>query len=254
MTWTTVEDGWWSFTDQRTPWIIRTSPDRPEKGIFLGRRHSHSDSGPLVQLLPSASAGHGVGHSVQATASRCFPPLLEAYVRSGTLITVLPQDDEHNFGVSITHQVLISDENKLVLETVVAIQTSFLDSHPTIDLVANNIDGEVHGLLATAGRNHPVTLQHVREQAQHPPAGSRFVRSAHVGSAYLLLPPSDRAVASVQPTATDAVCYRLLSEFMEKGVIRKARFWTCVWATTPELAQLQQAYDELVQQPLPLAP
>jgi hypothetical protein len=189
-----------------------------------------------------------------ASPIRCFPPLLEAYVRSGTLIAVLPQADEHNFGVNITHQVLVADQDKLVLETVVAIQTSFLDSHPTIDLVANGIDGEVHGLLATSGRNHPVTLQHLREQTQHPPTGSRFIRSAHVGSAFLLLPPSDRAVASIQPAAADTVCYRLLSEFMEKGVIRKARFWTCVWANTPDLAQLQQAYDELVQQPLPLSP
>jgi hypothetical protein len=197
---------------------------------------------------------NGIRLLTTGAAERYFAPLSEAYVRSGTLISTLPQDKDHAFGIGITQMVLVADEHKLVLETVVAVQTSFLDAHPTIDLVACGVDGEVHGLVERPSDSNPVSLQRVITQAQHPPAATRFIRSAHVGSAYLLLSPADRAAASRQADQADWTSYRLLSEFMEKGVIRKARFWTCVWAATPDLSHLQEAYNELIQQPLPLTP
>ena len=72
---------------------------------------------------------------VAATDDGQFPSLGEQFVRSDELHLSYPQGD-HLFGVRLALQPIDSDADRLVLEVTIAIQTSLLDTHPTLDLVA----------------------------------------------------------------------------------------------------------------------
>lgn len=234
--------------DASTPWTFRLQPERPEFGVYVGRRHSHSEAGPLFRILPPASnAPAGL------ETAALFPALEEVYTRGSSLIYSLPQDSIHHFGLSVHHRVVMANDSSIVFETVLSVQTSLLDSHPMIDLLCCNVDGEIHGIAEQLSMENPILPLKLSSDIRHPPIATRFVRSAHLGSALLIVPPTDRATAIKLDSDNDSARYRLLAEFMEKGVIRKSRFWACLWTSPPHPDAIEKLYHSLLEEPLPLA-
>ena len=63
-----------------------------------------------------------------------------------------------------------------------------------------------------------------------------------------------RAARMEHPLAPNSIRYRMLAEFLEKGVIRKSRFWTTRWSDEPSESRLLDTYRVLMNEPLPLTP
>ncbi len=247
MSWKSDADQWWEFMDASTPWTFRLQPERPEFGVLVGRSHSHSDAGPLFRILPPACDA-----PANQSSAPLFPALEEVYTRGPSLIYTLPQDSIHHFGLSVHHRVVQASDSSIVVETVLSVQTDLLDSHPTIDLLCCNVDGEVHGITEQISNQNPILPLKFSSDIHHPPIATRFIRSAHLGSALIIVPPTDRATAIIVESESGSARYRLLAEFMEKGVIRKSRFWTCLWTSPPQTESIEKLYHSLLDEPLPL--
>lgn len=264
MTWITDASGWARFSDDRSPWRVRTAPDRPEAGLLFYRADAPEPGGDalgLPRLLPPGD--------------HPFPPLAESYVRGNDLVASLPQTSATEFGLEICHRVIRSDSELIAIETIVAVQTDLLDSHPTIDLVCDATGRAIDDLIAPRGDARDGLLDSPSDAGRStsvPPAATYFAEPRSSGSSVaspgasgatvVWLPPSDRAAAAdlsaassgATESAGGATRYRLLAEFLEKGVIRKARFWTARFAAPPSDQDIAQLYAQWMQIPLPLTP
>lgn len=201
----------------------------------------------LLRLLPSDS--------------QSLPPLDECYVRVDDLICRYPQSSDTQFGMDVCHRVIGTDGGTIVIETICAVQTSLLDSHPTFDISASATTSEAvaaaNGLISNSKHpGNPVSLD-LPGSSSLPDAITRLgqLESANA-DVYLMLPPSDRSVAAViaPPENGQAFRYRLLADFLEKGVIRKARFWTVIFNQSASESTLAECYQQLLGEPLPLTP
>lgn len=255
MTWTTDASGWARFSDDRSPWRVRTAPARPESGLLFYRsdaREPSEDALGLPRLLPPGD--------------QPFPPLAESYSRGNDLIANLPQPVTSpprgsqptgpEFGLELCHRVVRSTPELMVIETIVAVQTSLLDSHPTVDLACDGLGRSVPDLAAALGDSRDWLIHsHVDadRRTTAPPSATCFPGSGDTDTTVVLLPPSDRAAAADQ-SPPGSVRYRLLAEFLEKGVIRKARFWTVRSLAPPSDRSIAELYAQLLHIPLPLTP
>ena len=178
-----------------------------------------------------------------------LPALKDSFLRGSDLHLHLPQDDlpaqAGSFAAASTQlgatqadmtqagleavlSVLRSDEDVLVLEATLGLQTQWLDVHPAVRVT---LPGVGNAVMIERGSSLVV-------QSQDPAA-----------SLVVLIDERDRW--SVAPTATDGV--RFFGDFMEKGVIRKVQPWF-VWSRrSVDEAFLETLLDSLGSRPLPLA-
>lgn len=245
MTWITDASGFARFSDDRSPWRVRTAPDRPETGLLFYRTDAPEPDGErtgLPRLLPPGD--------------HPFPPLGESYVRGNDLLASLPQTPAVEFGLELCHRVIRATSEMMVIETIVAVQTNLLDSHPTVDLACDAAGRSVVDLAAALGDARQWLIHShgdAGRSTKQPPPATCFTDSGNTDTTVVLLPPSDRAAAAdISPVGRDAIRYRLLAEFLEKGVIRKARFWTGRFLAPPSDQAVAQLYAELMHTPLPL--
>lgn len=267
MSWTIKESGKAVYASSSGDWTICCDTADPQAGIGVSREGAVSgeaDRDPAesaIRLLPSEG--------------QAFPALEETYVRGNDLVCRYPQRDDDLFGLEVCYRVIPLETSGLAIETICSIQTTLLDCHPTCDVASGLqvlVDDSLlndSALLAGLAQGSQVTGHEVVGQAvslaygnspSTPPAITRLkwqVSDNEIdGEIHLILPPSDRAAAAViDPVANDeTIRYRLLAEFLEKGVIRKARVWTVLWKTIPNVQQVQHGYQQLMKEPLPLTP
>lgn len=172
-----------------------------------------------------------------ASQQQSMPPLDEQFVRGSELHLWYPQTDGQ-YGLRLQIQPIASSPTRLVLQITAAIQTSFLDTHPTLDI----------GLLSDE------FVFHSASNVDGP-----AITSANAGntSVAVLLGPHDSPFTSVKnhPPAGDAESRLVMfGEFLEKGVIRKARPWFVIDRSGQQLSEeeLQTHWTQLSQSPLPL--
>ncbi len=236
------------FTDNRHGWRVRSRMDRPELGLEFAAPGADFTDHPRLRLTPPRDRVEpGLFDQLSTPA---FPAMTENYFRGDDAISMMPQDATSSFGLVVTQRVSFCEANFCALETIIAVQTSLLDSLPTIDLISD-FGGQPLDMVQASGEAGPFS-----EDAVLPAAlelGAAPARSG-VGSTVLMLPPSDRAAASEMEPAAAHLHIRLLAEFLEKGVIRKARFWTVRWAEQPAESEVAQLYQRLLCEPLPLTP
>ncbi|MEM9365240.1 MAG: hypothetical protein AAGD07_04530 [Planctomycetota bacterium] len=143
-----------------------------------------------------------------------------------------PQSHEANgsgtFGVNLVVSHLSSEANAVVIELILSVQTSLLDSEPTLDFQLRS--------------DVPVTAR-----------ANNAIHTAVIGSQRwsILLGPHDAPFTSNHSTSHD-LRLRLFGEFMEKGVIRKARPWLVVQSTGDTATDLDEILQRLTESPLPL--
>ena len=129
-----------------------------------------------------------------------------------------------------------------VLEATLSIHTSLLDTHPTIDL---DIDTKLCGRLDATGDGVVARVHDATTGAE----SSGCAAVTHGTSASVLLGQHDYPFTT-DHSAADKISLRLFGEFLEKGVIRKARPWIVLGSMTE--AQAAELWTSLAGTPLPL--
>ncbi len=168
-----------------------------------------------------------------------LPPLLEQYVRSDQLHLSFPQCDGCQFGFRLAVRPVFLDDlqpgpTRAIFEFQVSIETTLLDSHPTLDLV-----------IPGSGHAESLSVDGI-EQAAHRVAGQNFRAAA-------LLSPQDAPFTTVDSQG-EGLRLRLFGGFLEKGVIRRARPWLLIDRSGEAFGDdaVRSAWAALASSPLPL--
>ncbi|MGI9469101.1 MAG: hypothetical protein ACR2OA_18425 [Rubripirellula sp.] len=173
---------------------------------------------------------------------RTLPAADEQFVRGRCWNVNYPQA-EHRHALRIAFEPIETTAESLLLEATISIQTDLLDSHPKIDVQSDSRSIKTLGIPGAS---------------QHPASQS--------GSAAVTIAKSDTSCVAIflgthdSPFTTDlstpdSLQLRLFGEFLEKGVIRKARPWILISRAKqePSDAELQAIWQRLASRPLPLA-
>lgn len=196
----------------------------------------------LGETDPNSSA-NPLRLNLESTDGRGLPPVAESFVRGSQWHLSMPEDvgwaesaGVDPFSLSMVIRVVESSAQRWVAELTLAIQTSRLDTHPNLDLhcpgqtdrAESSIDGE-------------------------PAVVTKTVRSPDSGQIAVLLDHHDAPFTS--HCSGDHECrLRFFGEFLEKGVIRKARPWLVFSTSANPLTPSD--LDELLRRqaatPLPL--
>ena len=213
-----VEQSRWSFDLRGGPSGIALL-DRDQPGV-----ESSQDSGRLVSLLP-------VDQDV-------LPQVSEQFVRGDELHVTYPQG-AGIFELKIALRPIESTANRLVLQATIAIQTDRLDTHPQIDVVALGRAIAFHKPADPAASDRCSAPISVATDADHA-----------VG---ILLGQQDSPFTT-NHSSDSRLALRLFGDFLEKGVIRKARPWIVISRNTdpPSMSDLEARWRELCASPLPL--
>ncbi|QDV46472.1 hypothetical protein Enr13x_63810 [Stieleria neptunia] len=172
--------------------------------------------------------------------NQTLPRLDEQFVRGDELHLSFPQSDDRQFGFRLVVRPVewdgfAVDRNHACFELLVSIQTTLLDAHPSLDLVLPAREGaRVERVAASGCRVH------------HADDGD--------SAAAVLLGPQD--VGGSGPIDPDrAQRVTLFGDFLEKGVIRRARPWLIVNRSgrVIEAKWIGAAIDALTGSPLPLS-
>ncbi|MCC9657238.1 hypothetical protein [Rhodopirellula halodulae] len=168
-----------------------------------------------------------------------LPIATEQSIRGDVWNVTLPQAAECQYSLKLAVRVIEASETRLVIEPTLSIQTLLLDTHPTLDLTALGDCGVIFDEGDTLGDGSPPI--------------STVSLSGETGSIAVLLAPTDA------PFTTDLrheghLQLRLFGEFLEKGVIRKARPWIILDRTEQGIseADLKGYLKRLCETPLPL--
>lgn len=190
--------------------------------------------------LVSASARIGVpGYEL--------PPGSESYIRGDGLHISFPLSESNPIGLELVLMAIEADQQMFVVESVIGIHTSLLDSHPDLNLEV----GAGHPGFPIWGR---VGWQHfaddgdwvwMRAAARNPGEGPAVATS-------ILCDHRDfSSLAPAKSEPSNAV--QFFGDFLEKGVIRKVQPWW-IWSNGP-LAdrKASQIGRYLSVRPLPLS-
>ena len=171
-----------------------------------------------------------------------LPAAGEQFVRGDQLHVTYPQGDGI-YELRIAYRPIQSSDSRLVLETTIAVQTDRLDTHPKIDIdvLCRSIDSLVPSDLSGD------------DEVETTGSAPISVASSETHSVCVLLGPHDSPFTTNH--STDSLLrLRLFGDFLEKGVIRKARPWIAISrsGTPPTEAELEKWWRSLCESPLPL--
>jgi hypothetical protein len=167
-----------------------------------------------------------------------LPPIAEQFVRGDELHLSFPQGDAL-YGLRLAIQPVRSINEYLVIETTISIQTSLLDTHPKLDIAVagDQVRTMNPGDLPTESGSPPVSIA-----------------STPAATVAVLLGPHD-APFTTNRSVSDGVHLRLFGDFLEKGVIRKARPWFVIdRGRKISDSTIRGIWERLSASPLPLTP
>jgi len=165
----------------------------------------------------------------------------EAYVRENDLIVRYEQSGDDLFTFQLNWRVLPTDVlSALAIELWISVQTTLLDTHPKIDVRSR----------AAGAMWHDLTLNDLSIEKSDTTAIGLF-KKAGVTS-MLMIHPSDAHQSKRVRDRSEDFTVRMFGEFMEKGVIRRARL--CFFSVPGELSRhtMINQYRAFIDSPLPL--
>lgn len=172
-----------------------------------------------------------------------LPSAGEQYVRGNQWHVNYSQGDG-SYALRLAFKPIETSKDLIVLEATISLQTDLLDTHPMVDIQAacRSIDSFVPAALSSTA------------EAENVGPTPVFVASSddhHVG---VLLGPHDGPFTTNH--STDSLLrLRLFGDFLEKGVIRKARPWIVIDRSgKPSQTQFEVWRNQLSDSPLPLTP
>ena len=167
-----------------------------------------------------------------------LPRVAEQFVRGDQLHLSFPQADLP-YGLRLAMEPVFSEREYLVIEATISIQTSLLDTHPKLDIAV------------AADQTRTPRVNGFSAQGGSPPIS---VASTAAATVAVLLGPHD-APFTTNRSSSGVVNLRLFGDFLEKGVIRKARPWFVVdRGRKISDATIRGIWERLSASPLPLTP
>jgi len=165
-----------------------------------------------------------VGASAKiAVPGFALPPCSECYIRGDALHISFPLSQANPIALELVMTAIEADQQMLVVESVIGIHTSLLDSHPNLQLEV----GSGHPGFPRWGR--------VGWEQTHDESNSIWLRAAERSplegpgvSTSLLCDRRDLSSLS-SITGNHVTGVRFFGDFLEKGVIRKVQPWW-VWS------------------------
>ncbi len=173
-----------------------------------------------------------------------LPVAGEQFVRGDQWHVNFPQGDS-SYALRLALQPIETAGDLLVLEATISIQTDLLDTHPKIDL--DVLCQSIHSFVPTDESGD----DEVDDAGSAPISLATSARH----STSILLGPHDSPFTTNH--STDSLLrLRLFGDFLEKGVIRKARPWIVIDRSgkPPTEARLEAWWRQLCRSPLPLTP
>jgi hypothetical protein len=208
----------------------RVDVSRPDAGL----RSTALDDGYTPCLLfctRRANKSTSTSNSGQGCPSKVWPlTVADAYIRGNDLVASYGSNDEWPYSPQIYWQArtLESIQGTLAsLSLLVSVQTHLLDTHPRIEVASQVPSGDT--LFITIGENGVAGIEPVKQDATIVPHGAMCCvlwRLPAAPASYVeVVSTSDvRAVEFVPgPRGGWLARWQLFAEFLEKGVIRRAR-------------------------------
>ena len=209
---------------EKDHWHVELDPRDPKAGLKI--RHASKQLGHFLRVAPKPS------HSFN---------IQEAYVRQNDLIVRYEQSGDDLYTVQLNWRKLdCAIPNALALELWISVQTTLLDTHPTIEVCSSTPDAQWHGL----------TLNDLSIETSDTVVIG-LVKTSGV-TAMVMIESSDALQANRILGRSNDFTWKILGEFMEKGVIRRARLR--IFAVAGEFARskIAKQYRLFTDSPLPL--
>ncbi len=191
-----------------------------------------------------------------------LPAADEQFVRGRCWNVNYPQAD-HRLALRIAFEPIETTADSILLEATISIQTDLLDSHPKIDIQSDA--KSIETLNVPGASQHPASQPGASQHPASQPGASQHPASQS-GAAAVTIAKSDSTFVAIflgthdSPFTTElstpeSLQLRLFGEFLEKGVIRKARPWILISRAKqePSESELQAIWQRLAGRPLPLA-
>lgn len=203
----------------------------------LGRGRWADQNGNWSFDLHGGATGLSIGNRVnlRPVDNDTLPVAEEQYIRGDRWHVNFPQGDE-SFALRLGLEVVDSRPGCCVIECCIAIQTDRLDLHPRLDIVVDLADGSsINTLDPVAGEEGSAAISLVTSPATPPVA--------------VVLGEHD-APFTTDHSNNARLRLRLFGDFLEKGVIRKARPWLVFGDDSAQ--SLREVHRRLGESPLPL--
>jgi hypothetical protein len=220
--------------------------ERPDAGI---RAVSASSGEGDFRLLSISASDHG----------REWPAkVVDTYSRGNDMVVAYAGTESWPFSPQIYWTVETNEvEGRAIhaLSLVVSIQTDQLDTHPRIDVRSSLPTDEV--LLVSVAGDELLVDSHADGESQIDP-------QANACSQVWRLPGGEWSYAEIMPTSdfhrlsverSDGTCssrWELFSEFLEKGVIRRARLQAMFVPRENDVRLVGESCRAIDSRPLPL--
>jgi len=181
-----------------------------------------------------------------------LPELGEQFVRGDQWHLDYPQGDGR-YAMQLVLRPIETTVDLLVLEVMISIRTNLLDSHPKVDI---EVDCQtIDSIVPTdqSGADQSGSNPFADDQVSGAGSAPISVAASTGHCCSVLLGPHDRPFTTNHSTDT-TLRLRLFGEFLEKGVIRRARPWLVIDRSGRRTVenQLEQLWQSLCSSPVPL--
>lgn len=226
-------------------WNVAIDPAKPESAMVVTRNANVADV--LSRLSDSRSAGDLLLLTIDPQPAHAFRPE-EIYVRQQDLIVRYSQSEGDQFSIQLDWRLIhCKPPFSLAVEVWFSIQTQFLNTHPQIGL-------QVSGPGYWNHWSHTGLCSDWHDDLQ----SSSNCRAAHLStdddaSFLWLVDPRDQTEITWADAPSDRrLSAQLFGQFLEKGVIRRARCRFLVASQPVDLQDVQSEYHEFAASALPL--
>jgi hypothetical protein len=215
---------------------------KPQLGLRSVAVQQHGMSGTLLSLTSGDTAAWPAG-------------LAEAYVRGGDLVATYSPGSDWPYAPSIYWRIESRDVALAAISLLVSIQTDLLDTHPLVR-VSSQMPAEEVLQLSESDQGTLTAVAVKGRRTIHPTSSATGIvwRLAGGKTSYAeFAEPNDFRQLVVDHT--DGVCrsaWELFAEFLEKGVIRRARLHAVFLPRENDVALAAELFRSLGSRPLPL--
>ena len=166
------------------------------------------------------------------------PRLADAYIRGDDLVVLYPEHRQQPYSLQLDFRALQSPGMRLGLEVWVSVHTHLLECYPAVQI---SFRSQSAGLRPPALGDPAATLT-IQHESWTPRCSS-----------HIWVHPLDAPEASWSETSPgDRQSVLLFGNFMEKGVIRRARLQWWLGLSTLDAATLVALRQQFATSPLPL--
>lgn len=242
-------------------------PANPQRGLVAPAIHSRPIEGRLLSISRAEPASATGANASQDSAASDWPlPLAETYVRGGDLVASYNASEEWPYAPQIYWSAGVLNDSQGAAASIailLSVQTHLLDTYPCIQIVTELPSAEICSVRSIAEpRPEVVPIPPGPNMAMAPGVEPCCVLWRPAGEAWSyaeVMQASDFRQVELQhaptPSASGGKCcvrWHCFADFLEKGVIRRARLFGFSLPRENDAALAAACCRSLDQLPLPL--